>query len=80
MLAAPGRRTTPWTGAWPMTNGETPDSLGAEKLGNGKWVWLWTSPGGACHQGAKHYQRKADALRAGQEWLAAQRPLIGPSG
>lgn len=46
------------------------DNLDAEKLDNGKYVWTWTSPGGAAHQGAKHYTRKADAIRAGQQFLA----------
>lgn len=46
------------------------ESLDVEQLNNGTYVWVWTSPGGACHQGAKQYKRKGDALRAGREWLA----------
>lgn len=46
------------------------ESLDAEELSNGSYVWVWTSPGGACHQGAKQYRKRGDALRAGREWLA----------
>jgi hypothetical protein len=49
------------------------ESLDVEQLNNSAYVWVWTSPGGACHQGAKQYKRRADALRAGREWLAKQR-------
>lgn len=49
------------------------ESLDVEQLSNGKHVWVWTSPGGACHQGAKHYAKRGDALRAGREWLAKLR-------
>jgi hypothetical protein len=44
--------------------------IDVEELANGLFVWAWTSPGGACHQGPKHYKRRSDALRAGQLWLA----------
>ena len=50
------------------------DGMDAAKLGNNMWVWVWTAPGGACHQGAKHYKRRADAVHAGREWLAEQFP------
>jgi hypothetical protein len=41
-----------------------------EQLSDGNYVWVWTSPGGACHQGPKRYRRRGDAQRAGQQWLA----------
>jgi hypothetical protein len=43
-------------------------SLEAVEIGD-KWVWVYTSPGGACHQGPRHYRRRADAQRAGKQWL-----------
>jgi hypothetical protein len=49
------------------------ESLDAEQLSNGMYVWVFTSPGGACHQGAKQYKRRTDAVRAGREWLAKLR-------
>ena len=49
------------------------ESLDCEQLNNDMYVWVWTSPGGACHQGPKQYRRRADALRAGREWLAKLR-------
>jgi hypothetical protein len=49
------------------------DDVEAIKLDNNMWVWVWNSPGGACHQGAKHHRRRADALRDGWDWLAARR-------
>jgi hypothetical protein len=55
-----------------------PGDLDAIRLDNGMYVWTWTSPGGATHQGAKQFRRRGDALNAGAEWLEAQRPLIGP--
>ena len=50
------------------------DGMDATQLAKGVWVWVWTSPGGACHQGAKHYRRRDDAVRAGREWLAERFP------
>jgi hypothetical protein len=49
-------------------NGDEPD-IDAIKLDNGRYVWVWTSPNGAFHQGPKHYRRPGDALKAGREWL-----------
>jgi hypothetical protein len=54
----------------PVTvNGDGPD-IEAIRLDNGRYVWTWTSPGGACHQGPKQYRRAGDALNAGRQWLA----------
>jgi hypothetical protein len=53
------------------------ESLDAEQLSNSAWVWVWTSMGGACHQGAKQYRRRADAIRAGREWLAKLKLGVG---
>lgn len=36
------------------------------EISDNKWVWVYTSPGGACHQGPRHYRRRADAQRAGE--------------
>lgn len=56
----------------PVTvNGNAPD-IDAVELDNGRWVWVWTSPGGACHQGPKQFRRPGDALKAGREWLRQQ--------
>jgi hypothetical protein len=66
-------RTT-WT-VWSAVTVEPEefDSLDAEQLSNGKYVWVHTSESGACHQGPKQYKRPADALRAGRSWLATQK-------
>ena len=45
------------------------DEVDVMQLDNDMWVWMWTSPGGACHQGARHFKRRGDALRAGRDWL-----------
>lgn len=45
------------------------ESLDVEQLSNGAFVWVWTGLGGQCHQGARHYKRRGDAMRAGREWL-----------
>lgn len=44
------------------------EDIDVEPVGDA-YVWVWTSPGGACHQGPKQYKRPADARRAGQQWL-----------
>lgn len=45
------------------------EDLDTSQLANGMYVWVWNSPGGAFHQGPRHYKRRADALRAGKDWL-----------
>lgn len=47
-------------------------SLEAVEIGENNWVWVYSSPGGACHQGPRHYRRRADAQRAGKQWLQAR--------
>lgn len=49
------------------------DSLDVQQIADDAWVWVWTSPGGACHQGPKQYKRRASAERAGQQWLDRER-------
>lgn len=51
------------------SNGDAADTLDVIQLDNDKWVWQWTSPGGACHQGPVQYKRRGDARKAGREWL-----------
>jgi hypothetical protein len=47
-------------------------SLDAVEVGENRWVWVYSSPGGACHQGPRHYRRRGDAQRAGRQWLNAR--------
>jgi hypothetical protein len=43
--------------------------LQLEQLGNRKWLWYYTSPGGAQYRSAKTYPSRAAATKAGQHWL-----------
>jgi hypothetical protein len=57
---------------------EVYDNLDVVSLSNGKFVWQWTGPGGAWHQGAQHYDKKAQARRAGRDWLKQQQQQRTP--
>ena len=53
-----------------MSNGDTEDSgpIGATKLSNNMWAWIYTHDNGAWLQSAEHYKTKAAAIKAGKKF------------